>query len=160
MCNSKSFCSCVGSLDHFCQCFTQFLVQHSTIQYCKFWLFCINTPHNTHLNCWLLLLALGILNRTPTSHVHLLRPPNLVFACSFIVSLLATIWTCYRWFVWTKKLTLSTKLFASWAPRPWLFYRRPCCIIVFDFINACWKDAVSVCLLYALKFVVGMHQIL
>ncbi len=29
-----------------------------------------------------------------------------------------------------------------------------------DIINACWKDVVFIDLLYALKFVVGMHQIL
>ncbi len=46
------FCTHHQKWDHFCQCLTQFLV-HSTVQYCKFWLFCINTPHPTHLDCWL-----------------------------------------------------------------------------------------------------------
>ena len=56
MCNSKSFCSCVGLSDHFCQCLTQFIVHSTVHQYCKFWLFRINTPHTTHLNGRLLLL--------------------------------------------------------------------------------------------------------
>ena len=54
MCYSKSFCSFVELLDHWCQCFAQFLV-HSTVQYCNVWLFCINTPHTTNLNACLLL---------------------------------------------------------------------------------------------------------
>ncbi len=142
--------------------FTQFLVP-STIPHHKFWLFRINTPHTSHLNGWLYLLQVSnVLNRTPTSHhVNLLQSPNLVLACSFIVSSLATIWTFNRWFLWIKNLTLLTKSFALWAPRLLLCYsRRPCHAIVFYIINARWKDVVFVHLLYVLKLVVWMHQIL
>ena len=40
------------------------------------------------------------------------------------MSSLATIWTCNWWFLWFKKLTLSTKLFASWLPQMWPFLQH------------------------------------
>ena len=73
MCYSKSFCSCVESLDHCCPCFTQFLV-HNTVHNCKI---CIFTTH-----FFIAFIAAFATSSQATSDVHtttLLWPPSFHF---------------------------------------------------------------------------------
>ncbi len=145
MCSSKSSCSCVELLAPLMPELntipvTQYRSKSQQILACPH-------QHTSHFpSQWLATLTSRRLTEQNSYlfSCSLLLSPNLVLACSFYVSLLATIWKCNWWFLWIKKFTSSEKVlsFLGTLLAVAFYNRRPCHIIKVDIIKACWTDVV------------------